>query len=223
MLEAIGSFFQSLQEWLDPRHLAAGGYFLITLIVYLETGIAMGIIFPGESLVLICGMLASAGTLDLRILIPTLFVAAVLGDATGFAVGSRLGPRVFTQTSVFFRPEYLERANKFYEKYGGRAIILARFVPFIRTFAPIVAGAARMQYRQFVIYNVVGAALWVTSVLLAGYYLGQLMPNLDRQYHYVILLVILISLVVPLFDFLRKRAGRRKAAKDSLPSAADGG
>jgi membrane-associated protein len=117
---------------------------------------------------------------------------------------------VFTRPrSLFFRPEYLHRANRFYEKHGGRAIILARFVPIVRTFAPIVAGAAKMRYRQFVIYNIVGAALWVVSMLVTGYYLGQAIPDLESKLGIVILLVVLISFVVPVFDFFRTRVLRR--------------
>jgi len=211
MLDTLGPFLQDVQAWLDPRQVAAGGYLVITLVVFMETGIAMGVIMPGESLVLVSGMLASTGHLDLAILMPALFVAAVAGDAVGFSVGAHLGPRVFTRTrSIFFRPEYLKRANAFYEKYGGRAIVLARFVPVVRTFAPIVAGAARMQYRQFVIFNVVGAALWVCSMLLMGYYLGRVIPGLESKLGFVILLVVLISLLVPAVDYLRVWLRRRR-------------
>jgi membrane-associated protein len=209
-MEWLGEFFSNVQAFLNPRHIAAGGYWVITLVVFVETGIAMGVIMPGESLVLVSGMLAAAGHLDLRLLMPLLFVAAVLGDATGFVIGSRLGPRVFTRPrSLFFRPEYVNRASRFFEKHGGRAIILARFVPVVRTFTPIVAGAAKMRYRQFVVYNVVGAAVWVLSMLLLGYYLGQAVPDLESKLGLLIILVILVSFVVPVFDFFRTRMLRR--------------
>jgi membrane-associated protein len=205
--EAIQTLFENIREFLDPRHIAAGGYAVIALVVFTETGIAMGVIMPGESLVLVAGMLAAAGHLKLSILMPSLFVASVVGDAVGFAVGAHLGPRIFSRRkSIFFRPEYLERASLFYEKYGGRAIVLARFVPVVRTFAPIVAGAARMQYRQFVVYNIIGAALWVVSILHIGYYLGRAIPDLESKLGWVIVLVVLISFVVPVFDFFRQRA-----------------
>ena len=209
----LAQVFEQVQAFLDPRHIAAGGYVLITLVVFAETGIAIGIVMPGESLVLVAGMVAAAGHLELSALMPLLFVAAVLGDAVGFAVGSRLGPLIFTRRSVFFRPEHLQRAQRFYDKYGGRAIVLARFVPFVRTFCPIVAGAARMQYRQFVIFNLVGAAIWVVSILLLGFYLGRLIPDLERRLVWIVLLIIAISFVVPAIDFVRVRlAGRGEKA-----------
>lgn len=206
-MEVLAQLFEGVRAFLDPRHIAAGGYIVITLVVFAETGIAAGIVMPGESLVIVSGVLAAAGHLDLAVLIPMLFVAAVLGDAVGFAVGARLGPLIFTRKSVFFRPELLLRAQRFYERYGGRAIVLARFVPFVRTFAPIVAGAARMQYRHFVIFNLLGAAIWVVSMLLLGFYLGRLIPNLERRLGWVIMLVILIAFVAPLFEWFRTKVG----------------
>jgi membrane-associated protein len=216
MFENISAFLTQIQQWLDPRALATSGYLVITLVVCAETGIAMGVIMPGESLVLVAGMLAATGTLELSILIPCLFVAAVVGDAMGFAIGSRLGPRIFTRTrSIFFRPEYLIRANRFYEKYGGKTIVLARFVPVVRTFAPIVAGAARMKYRQFLIFNLVGAFLWVMSMLLMGYFLGKAIPELESKLGLVILLVILVSLVIPAFDLVRLHVGKWRSRNES--------
>jgi membrane-associated protein len=224
MLEAIQTFLENVQAFLDPRHIAAGGYAVITLVVFTETGIAMGVIMPGESLVLVAGMLAAAGHLELSILMPCLFVASVLGDAVGFAVGTHLGPRIFTRRkSIFFRPEYLERASRFYGKYGGRAIVLARFVPIVRTFAPIVAGAARMKYRQFVMFNIIGAALWVVSILLLGYYLGRAIPDLESKLGWVIVLVVLISFVVPVFDFLRHRTRNWGIGRAEPRESAKGG
>jgi membrane-associated protein len=206
MIELLGHLLNDIRVLLDPRQVAAGGYAVITLVVFLETGIAMGVVMPGESLVLVAGVLASMGHLSIFSLMPLLFVAAVAGDAVGFSVGKHFGPRVFTRKkSLFFRPEYLQRANTFYQKFGGRAIVLARFVPVVRTFAPIVAGAANMQYKQFLLFNVVGAALWVSSMLLVGYYLGQAVPELETKLGIVILLVVAISLLVPGAEYLRLR------------------
>src|SRR5262245_20983136 len=131
MPDTLAAILSQSQSWLDPRFIATGGYLVITLVVCAETGLAVGIIMPGESLVLVAGMLAASGHLKLGILIPCIIVASIVGDAMGFAVGSRLGPKIFTRTkSIFFRPEYLLKANAFYEKHGGKTIILARFVPF---------------------------------------------------------------------------------------------
>jgi len=215
MLDTLAAALPQIHDWLNPRALAAGGYLIITLVVCAETGIAVGIIMPGESLVLVAGMLAATGNLKLGILFPCIFVAAVVGDAIGFAIGARLGPRIFTRTtSLFFRPEYLLRANRFYEKYGGKTIIIARFVPFVRTFAPIVAGAAQMKYRQFVVYNIVGAILWAGTMLLAGYFLGRAIPNLESKIGYVILLVIAIALLLPLTELLKQRVTRWRYQKE---------
>jgi membrane-associated protein len=209
MIGFLGDIVRDFQVWLDPRQVATGGYAIITLVVFLETGIAMGVVMPGESLVLVCGVLASTGHLSLVTLVPLLFVAAVAGDAVGFSVGKHLGPRIFTRRkSLFFRPEYLLRANGFYNRFGGRAIVLARFVPIVHTFAPIVAGAANMQYKQFLFFNVVGAAAWVSTMLLTGYYLGRLVPELETKLGIVILLVLLISFLVPGVEYLRIKLTR---------------
>ena len=134
----------------------------------------------------------------------------MLGDAVGFLTGARFGPSIFSRPkSRFFPPEHLQKAKVFYERYGGKVIIIARFVPIVRTFAPIVAGAAQMPYATFVIYNVVGAFLWVFSMILSGYLLGQLIPNLDQHIEWIVLIVVFLSLLPPLFEYLKARRLKR--------------
>src|SRR4028118_478998 len=144
-------------------------YLALFFIIFAETGLAMGFFLPGDSLLVVAGLFAAAGKLNVLILLTSLFVAAVVGDAVGYYSGLKLGPRIFSRRkSLPFRPSHLEKAQSFYEKYGGKTIIIARFVPIVRTFAPIVAGAAEMSYKKFLVYNVFGGFFWVTSMLLTG-------------------------------------------------------
>src|SRR5918999_5711847 len=187
-MDSIYELFHQLRDVLNPKIiietlLAKGGifvYFGLIFIVFAETGLAIGFFLPGDSLLVVAGLIARVhpDRLNVVILLVSLFVAAVVGDAVGYYTGHKLGPRLFTrQKSFLFRPSHLQRAHEFYEKYGGKTIIIARFVPIVRTFAPIVAGAAEMSYRQFVLYNVVGGFLWVFSMILAGYFLGTLVER----------------------------------------------
>lgn len=202
-----------LTQYLDPRTLAAAGYLVLTLVVFAETGLAAGFFLPGDSLLVVAGLFAARGDLDVGALLALLSVAAVVGDAVGYYSGAKLGPRLFTrEKSLLFRPEHLCRAQEFYERYGGKTLIIARFVPVVRTFAPIVAGAARMPYRRFALYNVAGGLLWVFSMILAGYFLGSLVPDLDQHIEWVVLVVVALSLTPPLFEYLKGRRRRRLGA-----------
>ncbi len=191
----------------------------LMFIVFAETGLAFGFFLPGDSLLVVAGLFAAAGKLNVFFLLTSLFFAAVIGDAVGYYSGLKLGPRVFTrQKSFFFRPAHLERAHAFYEKYGGKTIIIARFVPIVRTFAPIVAGAAQMPYRQFAIFNVVGGFLWVFSMILAGYFLGGAVEKafgvkLEEHIEKVVIIVVLLSLMPPLIEYLKSRREKLRARK----------
>ncbi len=172
----------------------SAGYAGLAAIVFSETGLLVGFFLPGDSLLVTAGLLASQGVLNIFILNALLVTAAILGDSTGYWIGYASGPKLFKkEDSLFFKKEYLERTHYFFEKHGGKTIILARFVPIVRTFAPTVAGVGRMAYRQFLFYNVFGAALWVMGMTLLGYYLGRLVPHIDKYLHWVIAAVILIS------------------------------
>jgi membrane-associated protein len=215
-MDSIYELIHQLKGYLDPRTIAAAGYVVLVAVVFAETGLAMGFFLPGDSLLVVAGIFAARGDLNVVILLVTLFIAAVVGDAVGYLTGAKLGPRLFTrQKSMLFRPSHLEKARDFYEKYGGKTIIIARFVPIVRTFAPIVAGAAAMPYRQFVIFNVVGGFLWVFSMILSGYFLGNLLRdrfgiNLDEHIEWVVIIVVALSLVPPVIEYLKARREKKR-------------
>jgi membrane-associated protein len=187
-------------------------YLLLFLIVFLETGLVVTPILPGDSLLFAAGTFAALGHLRLGPLFFLLCVAAILGDTVNYAIGARIGPKVFHYPkSRFFNPEHLKKTHAFYEKYGGKTIIIARFVPIVRTFAPFVAGVGQMSYRQFIGYNVVGGVLWVTICVFAGYFFGNL-PFVKKNFSVVILAIIVISLLPAVIEFLRHRAEKKRAA-----------
>jgi len=167
------------------------GYLGLFAIVFAESGLFFGFFFPGDSLLLTAGLLASRGTLDLFTLIPILFTAAVLGDTVGYWFGAKTGPRIFRrENSLLFRRKNLLAAQAFYERHGGKTITLARFMPFIRTFAPIVAGAVGMNYRRFLFFNLLGGVAWAIGVTLLGYYLGTAFGTIEGVERYFTLLVL---------------------------------
>ncbi|CAN5485807.1 VTT domain-containing protein [soil metagenome] len=174
----------------------AVGYFGIFAIIFAETGLLIGFFLPGDSLLFTAGFVGSQDILNIWILIPVCFIAAVTGDAVGYAFGKRVGRNLFRkEESRLFKPANLVRAEAFMETKGGIAIILARFIPFARTFVPIVAGISSMKYPHFLMYNVVGAVLWAIGLPLAGYYLGSAIPNIEHYLLPVVILVIIISLI----------------------------
>jgi membrane-associated protein len=188
-----------------------GGYVVLAAIVFTETGLLIGFFLPGDSLLITAGLVAATGQLNIWWLNAILMVAAVVGDSVGYAIGRRAGPRLFTRPkSLLFNPRHVERTHAFYERYGARTIVIARFVPIVRTFAPVVAGVAQMEYRQFVLYNVVGGVAWVTSMTWAGYLLGQAVPNINDHIHKVVVIVILLSFIPIVVEVVRER--RRRSA-----------
>ena len=226
-METLSQLFHQLKDLLDPKIiietlLAKGGLFVyggLIFIVFAETGLAAGFFLPGDSLLVVAGLFAATGKLSLAILLSTLFVAAVVGDTVGYYTGAKIGPRIFTRKeSLFFKPSHLQKAHSFYEKYGGKTIIIARFVPFVRTFAPIVAGAAQMPYRSFIFFNVAGGFLWVFSMILGGYFLGSLLKsrfgiNLDEHIEWVVIVVVTLSLIPPVVEYLKSRREKARAAR----------
>lgn len=183
-----------------------GGYVLLAVIVFTETGLLVGFFLPGDSLLITAGLVAAAGVLNIWWINVILIVAAVVGDSVGYAIGARLGPALFTrEKSLLFNPRHVERTREFYARYGARTIVIARFVPIIRTFAPVVAGVGRMEYRKFLTYNVAGGVGWVVSMTWAGYLLGSVIPNIDQYIHVVVLVVIVLSCLPILFEIQRAR------------------
>lgn len=181
-------------------------YAILFLIVFCETGLVVTPFLPGDSLLFVAGTLWAVSDMNVHALVVALIVAAVLGDAVNYAVGHYLGPRVFQwEDSRFFNRKALDRTHEFYERYGGKTIIIARFVPFIRTFAPFVAGIGRMTYAKFAFFNITGAVLWVVSLVYAGYFFGNI-PVIRNNLTVVIFSIIGISLLPLAYEFLRARA-----------------
>ena len=203
----------------------AVGYPGLFLIVFAETGLLIGFFLPGDTLLITVGLACQRGQLSLFgengiwFIIPLLIVAAIAGDAVGYQIGRQAGPRIFTrEDSRWFHKRHLERAKSFYEKHGGKTIIAARFLAFIRTFAPTVAGAAQMPYRRFAFFNIVGGVGWVTSLTLVGYFVGKAVPNLE-----VILIGLVggmlgLSLIPAALHLLRERRAAARRATDTGPS-----
>lgn len=190
------------------------GYAGLFVIIFAESGLLLGFFLPGDSLLFTAGFLASQGFFDIGLLILICFSAAVLGDSFGYAFGKRTGPMIFRrEDSIFFHRSHLERAARFYEKHGGKTIILARFMPFIRTFAPILAGVGLMRYRTFLFYNAIGGAIWAIGLPLLGFYLGSVIPNVDRYIIPLVLLIIIFSAIPPALHFFRDREHRGEIIK----------
>jgi membrane-associated protein len=186
-----------------------GGYVVLVAIVFVETGLFVGFFLPGDSLLITAGLVAATGVLDLRWLIGLLGAAAIIGDQVGYAIGYRMGPVLFTKPkSLLFNPKHLDRTREFYARHGAKTIVIARFVPVIRTFAPVVAGVGQMEYRRFVLYNVAGGLGWVISMTSAGYLLGRAIPNIGSYVHLVVAIVVVLSVLPIVFEIVRARARR---------------
>ena len=170
-------------------------------IIFAESGLFFGFFFPGDSLLFTAGFLASQNYLDINILIWGSFIFAVLGDSVGYWFGKKAGPKIFNrEDSVFFHKRHIERAKNFYDKYGNKTIFLARFVPIIRTFAPIVAGIAQMKYRNFISYNLAGGFVWSFGLVFSGYFLGQIIPGVDKYLLPIVLVIIGVSILPVVFE-----------------------
>jgi membrane-associated protein len=209
-----------LGSWLDPKHLlSAFGLAGVAVIVFAESGLLIGLFLPGDSLLFTAGILAAAGKLNLWLLLPAAFLAAAAGDSFGYAFGRRAGPALYRREDArLFRRRHLERARKFYARRGASTIVLARFIPYVRTFAPIVAGAAGMPYRRFVAFNLVGALLWGVGVAVAGYILGRTIPSIDRYLLPTIAVIVALSLLPMAWEAVRARRRARQRDASHLPA-----
>jgi membrane-associated protein len=215
-LEQLAHFLfnvKGLIEW--------GGTLLVCVIVFIETGFFVGFFLPGDSLLVTAGVFAATGRLhvgELMLLVP---LCAIAGDQVGYWIGRQAGQALYRrEDSLIFRKRHLERAQKFYEKYGGKTVILARFVPVVRTFCPPVAGAALMPYGRYFAFDVAGGFLWAGGLILGGYFLGRKIPNIDENIHYVIAAVIFLSLLPPIISVLRARlSASAKPAPAAQPAA----
>jgi membrane-associated protein len=205
VLQSILHFLHSLY---DPEGLKAlihsGGPALVCAIIFVETGLFVGFFLPGDSLLFTAGIFSGQNVIPLRwILVPGI-LCAIAGDQLGYWIGRRAGPALYRrEDSFFFRQSHLQRAHDFYEKYGGRAVILARFIPVVRTFCPPVAGAAQMPYLRYLAYDIFGGMFWVGTMILGGYFAGSRIPNIDKYLHLIIAVIILISIAPPIISILR--------------------
>lgn len=203
-MDFIQSFFQTVYN--VPELIRIVGFYGIVAVIFAETGLLVGFFLPGDSLLITAGLFAARGDFNIGSLIMALIPAAIVGNATGYFIGHRTGKALYQRPdSLLFRREHLQMTHDYYVRHGGKTIVLAQFIPILRTFAPVVAGVGEMGYRQFATYNVVGAILWVGSMTMAGYTLGNLVPNIEKQIHYVVAGVIAVSLLPPAIAWLRRR------------------
>lgn len=186
-----------------------GGVAMITAIIFTETGLMLGFFLPGDSLLVSAGIFVAAGHISISTLLVLASLAAVVGDQVGYYIGRKTGSALFTKDdSLLFKRSHVALARLFYERYGAKTIVLARFVPIIRTFAPVVAGVAQMNYRKFVTYNIFGGVLWVWTMVLVGYLLGTVVPNINKHIHIVIAIVIFLSILPGVVEAVRARRKR---------------
>jgi membrane-associated protein len=209
LLRSVIDFFLHLDQHLSQAISQYGGWthLLLFLIVFCETGLVVTPFLPGDSLLFAAGTFAALGALDLRVVILLLVAAAIIGDSVNYWIGAYVGPRAFSGRVRFLKQEHVERTHAFYEKHGGKTIIMARFVPIIRTFAPFVAGVGAMSYAKFITYNIVGGVLWVALFVLGGYFFGNIRV-VRENFTLVILAIIVLSLVPVLMESLRARRRR---------------
>ena len=198
------------------------GLFGVILVVFAETGLLIGFLLPGDSLLFTAGFLASQGYFDIHALSHGCFAAAVIGNMTSYTFGQRVGRKLFERpNSRFFKHEHLARAHAFYEKYGPVALVLARFMPVVRVFAPIVAGVGEMNYKQFMIYNLVGGAVWVYGLTWLGYGLGKTVPDVDKYLMPIVLVIIAISVLPPIIHALQERRKQRSVEGLAEPARSE--
>ena len=221
MLQSLKGLFhflsdvQGLIQW--------GGTLLVCVIVFIETGFFVGFFLPGDSLLVTAGVFAAAGHLPLAVLLLLVSLCAIAGDQLGYWIGRKAGQALYRRKDSFvFRKRHLERAHHFYETYGGKTVILARFVPIVRTFCPPVAGAAQMQYSRYLTYDIFGGFFWVGSMVLVGYFLGSVVPNIQQRIHWVIAVVVFLSLLPGIIAALRARGQKPDKPTASLPHAQTG-
>jgi membrane-associated protein len=192
-----------------------GGYPALALIIFLETG-AMVAFLPGDSLLFVAGLYASKGQLNILVLVTLLSAMAILGDAVSYTIGARVGPKIFNRPrSRLFKPEHVQAAHAFYEKHGGKAIVIARFVPLVRTFVPVIAGVAGMRYRDFAMFNITGGIAWVVSMTVGGYFLGSIFPEMGRHIEKVIIVIVLLSVLPMVIEYVKAKRAKSTAQEQT--------
>ena len=191
------------------------GYPGMAAIIFSETGLLVGFFLPGDSLLVTAGLFAAAGYFEISVLIPLLIICAVLGNASGYYIGRKSGQALYhREESRFFKKQHLLKTKEFYEHYGPITIVMAQFMPFARTFAPVVAGIAEMKYVKFASFNVIGAVAWITSMILIGYFLGSTVPDIDKNIQYVIAVVVFLSILPGIIKYLQVKYGKKVLPDD---------
>ncbi|MEK7461755.1 MAG: VTT domain-containing protein [Patescibacteria group bacterium] len=190
-----------------------GGYLGLFLVVFAESGLFFGFFLPGDSLLFTAGFLSSQGYFSIAPLTILLFIAAVSGDAVGYLFGKKIGPKLFSRPqSFFFHPSHIDKTTKFFDKYGSKTILIARFVPIVRTFAPIMAGVGGMKYSIFAKFNILGAFLWAVGLTVLGYVFGHRVPNADQYVIPIVVIIIIISFIPPIWEYFKERKNSKKIA-----------
>lgn len=211
VLKEIFTHLTDLEYLIDYACRNGIAYSLLTIFVFAETGMLVGFFLPGDSLLVTAGIFASRGQLDITLLVALLIGATLLGDSIGYLIGYKLGPKIFKkEKSFFFRKDYILKTKNFYDKYGGMTIVVARFMPIIRTFAATVAGVGQMKYSKFLMYDVIGGVSWVLSMTFAGYFLGQLFPGVVKRLELVIIIVVFVSLLPAIIKFISHKMKKKK-------------
>jgi membrane-associated protein len=217
------SFLDFFHQLTDVRELVrVGGYVGLTGIIFAETGLLVGFFLPGDSLLVTAGLFASQPQYDLNVwaLGAILTVAAIVGNTVGYVIGRASGPRLFTRDdSLLFKKKHLYRAQEFYRKHGGKTLVIARFMPIVRTFVPVVAGLANMPFALYTAYNVLGGVLWIWSMLLIGYFLGRAVPGIDKYIEVMILVIVALSVLPAFISWWRSRSKAKAAAQAAAPRA----
>lgn len=222
-MESLTDLLHTIKDFLNPKFLidyllnALGSYVYLGLffIVFAETGLAVGFFLPGDSLLVVSGLFAAAGKLNVALVLLAFFLGSVIGDSTGYWTGRIMGKTLFNrENSIIFKPSRVEKAKLFFEKYGVKTIIMARFVPIVRTFAPLVIGATEMPYQKFLPYSVFGGLLWISTMVLAGYFLGGIIENalgikLEDHIEKVVIIVVLLSILPPIIEILKSKFGKK--------------
>jgi len=214
-MQSLTDFFHRFSNL--PELVQWAGLFGIAAIIFSETGLLVGVFLPGDSLLVTAGLIAAKGYFNVYVLAPALTIAAISGNSVGYFIGRATGPRIFNrENSLFFNKKHAIRAHEFYEKHGRKTIVLAQFMPVIRTFAPVVAGVGGMRFRHFITFNIIGAIIWIWSMLGIGYFLGNNIPGIDQHIEIVVVIVVFISILPGLISAYRGRRARRYAASSAV-------
>ena len=231
-MDSLLDFFHSIRDFLNPKFLIdwmlafLGGYVYLGLwfVIFAETGLAVGFFLPGDSLLVVSGLFAAASKLNVWLVMIAFFLGSVIGDNTGYSTGRFMGKTLFhRESSRIFKPSRVQKAHDFFEKYGVKTVVLARFVPIVRTFAPLVIGAAEMPYSRFLPFSILGGLLWISIMVLSGYFLGGVIERafnikLEDHIEKVVIVVVALSLLPPLIEFLRHKYGKRPAEAQTTES-----